>query len=1312
MFCPNTSNPQVKADFDLLSDFIGNKFAGLVFHRNKGNLLDKTPNGEDSLLFQGLVRLTGSIQAASKVKAQLYMSDYLAKNNWLETGIEPMDILDDFASNAGVLAEYKANNLETKYALERLPDAASAFVTITKNKNKKQSFTVKNKHIKPATGVSGGVKFWMPEIDTNVKKYITGKYFRLDPNKQAYYPFSLGNSKSNIQHVKLINSEFREGQEVVRYNSTNDTIEFGKDILYAQYTTDSNAYDENLSDIQSLETTVSDKLDADKEIISRYKGLIDVINKSLSEKTGRRDTLLARRDRLQDKIDQLEADGTNKIIIQQAKEDIESITARLTDIDANLYKELNEDQLWDILADLQELGAYIRGWDGLPKLLDVWNISLKEISDEITGVSGTLGKLHVKYLDLIKISMVKYANKVSYRADFSEKLFDALEDEGMVSRMVFGASMSNSELVKIVDDIIQKAAYKINEETLNKDKELTDWLTKIQKHLGIKDEVKISERFHQLDKNGKWTGGIVSKIKQDYFDTVSDLSEKANITGNWAPFFKFLADNTYEMLESEFKSYLAQKEAKTGFNIGKISSQKNSKGEYVFQEKDFIKQEELIAKYESHREAYKKDTLSTGNFLDANGEFLTEDHENTFLAIMDDWDMKNNPWYKTKGRNRNPFAHYRVRDRIDSRWFDAKFAAIEKDPVLKEFYDFYRERMKDNDASLPYHKKEQSNLIYSVRKTMAEEMVGHRGFAKATALMKDKAMGLVMAESQSDLEGRAIVGDKIYKNIPVGMLYTSLTGEERSPNIFKALKKHTDVATNYKFKVKVEPIANAAQDIIDNMSAVRGVTTEEGKTLKKSKHTGQAHQQKAALFNTRARLQYLVDATLHGESQSAPDLHGEGFKSSTGETVKFSGSKLIDSLIKLKYLQALSVPNIISPTVNLAVGAVNNYSYAAGGIDFDSMSLTKAYPKMISAISRNMGTAFHIKDFEQVVTWLVRLDILPDINSAAFEDSATWDKWLTILQSKGEYINQGATMVAYLMYNKVKDKNGKDVSLLDAYKTENGKLVWNTELMGEQTNPDSNEIISKDGRGVNLFRLSQKIKGINEYIHGDYNSKQEIKKTATGRAIALFKTWIFATTEHRFGAQRYESRLQRDVKGRYRSYFSATTQDGIELSIKKILPLLLKAIVSGKAFDVLSDLDKVNLKRNLRELQILGAITLLTMMAMGAGDDEDDPVKMRALNILINLASKTQSDLEFYLNPASMSSIANNAIPIIGTMTDMVKIGTTFYGTILGDGIYKTGPFKGQSKFVVAVGRTFPVTNGAVKMWNYSAQQFNFGATR
>ena len=243
MFCPNTSDPHIKAEFDRYAELLGsNKIAGLLYHKNNGNFLDKTPNGEDSILFQQLVRITGGISKALKVKAQYYTDAYLAKNNWLESGIEPIEELDNLAVNSRLLAQYQADNLETKYALERLPEGGSAFVTDIQFKNRKQNFTVKNKHIKPAAGVSNGVKFWMPSIDTNIKKYIVDAYFRLDPNKMPYYPFSLGNVESNIQRVKLINSEFEDGQEAVRYNPTNDTIEFGKDILYARPTSDRTRY--------------------------------------------------------------------------------------------------------------------------------------------------------------------------------------------------------------------------------------------------------------------------------------------------------------------------------------------------------------------------------------------------------------------------------------------------------------------------------------------------------------------------------------------------------------------------------------------------------------------------------------------------------------------------------------------------------------------------------------------------------------------------------------------------------------------------------------------------------------------------------------------------------------------------------------------------------------------------------------------------------------------------------------------------------------------------------------------------------------
>jgi len=262
MFCPNTSDPHIKAEFDRYAELLGsNKIAGLLYHKNNGNFLDKTPNGEDSILFQQLVRITGGISKALKVKAQYYTDAYLAKNNWLEYGIEPIGELDSLTTNSRLLAQYQADNLETKYALERLPEGGSAFVTDIQFKNRKQSFVVKNKHIKPAAGVSNGVRFWMPSIDTNPKKYITDAYFRLDPNKMPYYPFSLGNVESNIQRVKLINSEFEDGQEAVRYNSDNDTIEFGKDILTARMITDSTKHNEESNNIQSLGETVDAKLD-------------------------------------------------------------------------------------------------------------------------------------------------------------------------------------------------------------------------------------------------------------------------------------------------------------------------------------------------------------------------------------------------------------------------------------------------------------------------------------------------------------------------------------------------------------------------------------------------------------------------------------------------------------------------------------------------------------------------------------------------------------------------------------------------------------------------------------------------------------------------------------------------------------------------------------------------------------------------------------------------------------------------------------------------------------------------------------------
>jgi len=1314
MICPNLNDPEVRRNFDQLQDALGPTLAGLVYSRNGGNFMDKTPTGEDSKLFQNLLEVTRSVYSAIKIKAQYFTDAYQSENNWLESGNEPDFSIEAIGENLSKIQSNASIRLQTQEKIEREYKAPTT--TVNNTKIAKPS-NVRNPNIKSAltdviksdeSGNERVAKVYSDEIDSPNKRYITNKYFRLSNNK-PYYPFAMGNISSTLKRVELINAEF--GSKVVVFDPSTETIKFSSSVDQASPSSDitsveSLAMEEFLNPENEIEDDVYNaealaageiKLRAFEEVVGRRKGLKDLLFKRLSEKTGRRSEIQAKIDILDDQIEKLENDKVNSTVIEVANQDRAQIQIRLDNISSNLYKDLNEDQLWDMMADLQEIGAYVKGWEGMSEFMESASIEDEATKAKVNLLQGQFTEIHNVYVDLLKKSLLEYSNKVSYKKFVGEDLFSALADESQIRRFALGASMSSIELVKIVQDRISEAAFKVNNESLDKDRELNDWISKLKKHSGVKSENEISEKFHQLTKDGKWTGRLIGKISQEYFDERRSLRLTAKNSGSkedWAKYFNFLKDNTYEMTEEEYNK--------------RSSSRKFSNGKDIFSEEDFKKQDKLIEKYNKRKEAYRQEIINSGKFGNTDGTtFISEDIENQFLLVMDEWDKRFNPWYHEPGRDRNPFRMYRSTDKIDSKWFDKRFSVIENDPLMLGFYNFYKERTKENDSYLPEYNKEQSNQLFGVKKTFAEDFADNKGFSKTIGLLRDGIVKTITAESHSENEGRVVIGGKVYKNIPTGGLHADIDVDSRSKNIFKALKAHTDLATGYKYKSDVEPIANAAQDILDEMEMAMPVNTKTGEIFKKK--NGQTITQKGALFNARARLQYLTSASLYGEAKEEYDTHGSA-PSVDGKERGYSFGKTIDSLIKFTYLKSLSFPNVMSPTVNLILGTATNFTYAAGGVDFDDASLGKAYWKIKSAISRKVGKLTNSKDAEQTMAWLLRLGVLPDLNSAAYEDSQSWDKLLTILQSKGELINQGATMLAYLMHNKLKDKNGKDVSIIDAYNVKDGQLIWNVEKMGEQSQPDSNEIISKDGHGVNMFRLSNKIIGINKHLHGDYMSPLEIKKTAAGRALSLFKTWIGATIEHRFGAERFDPDLMIDVKGRYRSLFSAQTKEGVLLTYKQTIPLLMKGIFSKKSFDILSDTDKVNLKRNLREIQImtvLATATLLLMAALDEGDD-DDPIYKKSLNLMVNLVSKTQSDMGFYMNPLSMAQVTDNAIPLIATMTDFVKIFTTLTDTILGDGVYESGPFKDEYKTGVAIGRAFPGTSGMVKMWNYASQQYDY----
>ena len=107
--------------------------------------------------------------------------------------------------------------------------------------------------------------------------------------------------------------------------------------------------------------------------------------------------------------------------------------------------------------------------------------------------------------------------------------------------------MSNDELVQILDDIIEINKLRIHNESVDNHAKLQEWYDKLSKHTGLKTELDISKKFHQLDSEGNWTGGLINKIDHSYWKKTNELIDKARESKDWLPYFKFLDENTFSI---------------------------------------------------------------------------------------------------------------------------------------------------------------------------------------------------------------------------------------------------------------------------------------------------------------------------------------------------------------------------------------------------------------------------------------------------------------------------------------------------------------------------------------------------------------------------------------------------------------------------------------------------------------------------------------------------------------------------------------------------------------------------------------------
>lgn len=1255
--CPTIGNK----DFEELKSIFGERVAYFLWDKNGGHPFHLTKEGNQSKLFADLLannQIKGDRVKAIKAKSQFYSKSFKKSDNLVK---DDSQLKLDFSEPS--IDEIEINK-------EHLSD----------------------KH-------------------TNIYSYgTTIEAYEALPYKEYHNGFKVAKFSDKRSAQALVNET----------GGTFNTVLNGAETLYkvtiVKPLTSSDLTSDNLvTDVSSYPKDIQD-------ILKNKKSLIKILNKKITEKSPRVVELRNKIAGLKNQVRKIEEDHETVDMKQIIKNDINLIGSNLNNIrEALTDPDLSNDELYDLQDLLLENSYYIKGWINLIDRIDEIEESIiKESMNELSGIIARFNEAYNR-LDADVISRV--GNVKSYKDNFSsEEMTEATDDISKAKSLFFGLGETHIPLLTIVDDIIKDVAYKINNAFNSKKTEIEKWITKLEKSTG-KTREQISKMFLQFE-NGEWTGNFIGRYSQSFFNKRKELLEAAKESNNWDAYYKWLSQNTHS-ISRENLDYL--RKTKTS----ELEAMPDDWTIGVFSKAEALEQKRLLKKYFEAKQAQidfmmMSDVYSDGVYNEKTGEYTNDKIVSSDgLTAADEFGLELQGWenlysplkYAGSQNKRGSEGYiYTINSRPIDKWIDLNYQKLEEDPQLYEFYKYMRDTFHENNKSLPYFNNLQVNYLPELKKTLRERTGNSREIWNKFKLLSTSLKLSVSSEMVSKEDYRPNIGGKDIKKINVSMMDNKMSIENKESDIFKVLVEHSKMALNHKYKSQIEPMALAAQDMLDR--------TEETESVNGRKRTlfGSDKKRSGKMVNAKELLEYAIDSFLYDEHKAdgGKDIFTIKVVDDNGKIQKrrINAGTLVDTFNTVTYHKQLGAPNFITPTVNLTFGTVSNMIYASANKDVTEKEMVKATVQMFASVSKTFGAKANMKKAMKIYAFMETLDLFGDIhdgNIGTDGNKRTFSEWVTILQTKAEFINQGALMLGILRTQKLKDKNGKEISIFDAFNAKDGELIWNESRMGKQVEVLEQNIFDPNKKGVNIKNLAEYIGEINKTVHGDYKTPMLVKKTALGRASMLYKRWIPRSIEHRFGIEKPNHNLLNDdgysrgrtVKGRYRfAWEGSQTKDGVDLLARQTFALLAKSMVLGKkSFSELSEVDRVNMIRNMRELQIIGMLMGVVALLGQISGDDDEGINA-GLNMTINMLSKTQADMTFFMNPNSTETMLNNIIPMMSTVGDMVKVIHSIGGLITGDDTYNSGPWRGHSKFGISLMRATPYTSGGIKMYNYGSRVF------
>lgn len=414
--------------------------------------------------------------------------------------------------------------------------------------------------------------------------------------------------------------------------------------------------------------------------------------------------------------------------------------------------------------------------------------------------------------------------------------------------------------------------------------------------------------------------------------------------------------------------------------------------------------------------------------------------------------------------------------------------------------------------------------------------------------------------------------------------------------------------------------------------------------------------------------------------------------------------------------------NLIGHANNLIMGKINNHVNSYGDEFFKRSELfrmEKEQTLAMAAMAAKMGDNFiNNKSYLQAppssryeaLTRLYNMVEHRDLNDPGKVE--LFGKWGYGTMEGGEWIVQSQTGNAILGSIILRDKNGNEKSIYDAYtfNKETGELT----LEGEWYTDDGT-LFDKEQQ----YKVHNRIRETNKWIHGNYRAidRTQMERLWYGKFIMQYHKWVYPAIQNRLQPNRFNENIGGGMylEGRYRSFmpfikgladgsiklnqmWNATFADLSKMTKEEKREWVLEnlgGMLTLEEYESLSDERKAqliehrrnNIKKNIMEIlyicMLYAAYTMLKKLADGV--DDDDPNLRKLVNWSVWQADRSIAELSLFtpLGLTQSYDLIKNPIAALGVIGDFGQLVNAMvkYPFISDkDRIYQRGVHKGDLK--------------------------------